>query len=127
MDAPPILFDAGSEIGQAYIAAMHLAGQYAYAGRDMVVEKVLEILGAESTYEVHNHHNFAWTEEHFGEKYWVVRKGCTLLPGQKGFVGATMADTSVIIEGVDSELSRKGLYSTVHGAAELCQEMKLQE
>jgi tRNA-splicing ligase RtcB len=27
-----------------------------------------------------------------------------------------MADISVIIEGVDSELSRKGLYSTVHGA-----------
>jgi tRNA-splicing ligase RtcB len=46
-----------------------------------------------------------------------VRKGCTpAFPKQKGFIGATMADISVIIEGVDSELSRKGLYSTVHGA-----------
>ncbi len=117
MEAPPILFDINSETGQAYISAMHLAGEYAYAGRDMVVEKVLEILGGEKNYEVHNHHNFAWLEEHFGEKYWVVRKGCTpAFPGQKGFVGATMYDTSVIIEGVESELSRHGLYSTVHGA-----------
>ncbi len=120
MESPPILFDINSEIGQAYLSAMHLAGEYAYAGRDMVVKKVLEILGAETNYEVHNHHNFAWLEEHFGEKYWVVRKGCTpAFPGQKGFVGATMGDTSVIIEGVESELAKKGLYSTVHGAGRI--------
>src|SRR5215212_813996 len=73
MDAPPTLFDVRTEIGQAYLEAMHLAGKYAYAGRDVVVEKVLEILGAQSLFEVHNHHNFAWEEEHFGQKYWVVR------------------------------------------------------
>lgn len=117
MDDPPILFDINSEIGQDYIEAINLAGEYAYAGRDLVVKKVLEILGAVSEYEVHNHHNFAWLEEHYGEKYWIVRKGCTpAFPNQQGFVGATMADTSVIIEGIDSELSRKALYSTVHGA-----------
>src|SRR5690606_9227128 len=33
-----------------------------------------------------------------------------------GFIGANMEDTSVIIMGKESELSRKGLYSTVHGA-----------
>ncbi len=117
MDAPPILFDIDSEIGQAYIEAMQLAGAYAYAGRDLVVEKVLEIIGGKITYEVHNHHNFAWRERHFGEDYWVVRKGCTpAFPGQQGFIGATMQDTSVIVEGVDSERSQRGLYSTVHGA-----------
>jgi tRNA-splicing ligase RtcB len=26
---------------------------------------------------VHNHHNFAWREEHDGEQYWVVRNGAT--------------------------------------------------
>lgn len=120
MDSPPILFDLNSETGQAYLAAMQLAGNYAYAGRDIVIEKVLQIIQAEINYEVHNHHNFAWREEHFGNQYWVVRKGCTpAFPGQKGFIGATMADPSVIIEGVDSELSRKGLYSTVHGAGRL--------
>jgi tRNA-splicing ligase RtcB len=117
MDAPPVLFDIDTDIGQSYIAAMQLAGIYAYAGRNIVVQKVLDILGATTNFEVHNHHNFAWKENHFGEDYWVVRKGCTpAFPGQQGFIGATMADTSVIIEGVESELSRKGLYSTVHGA-----------
>ena len=118
MDSKPILFDLSSEIGQEYISAMKLAGEYAYAGRDVVVEKVLEILGTkETTFEVHNHHNFAWEEAHFGEKYWVVRKGCTpAFPNQLGFIGANMEDASVIIKGKDSELSQKGLYSTVHGA-----------
>src|SRR5262249_26352573 len=58
MDSPPVLFELDSELGQAYIAAMTLAGDYAYAGRDIVVAKVLEILGAEAVHEVHNHHNF---------------------------------------------------------------------
>ncbi|QED37851.1 RtcB family protein [Antarcticibacterium arcticum] len=118
MDSKPILFDLDSAIGQEYIAAMNLAGEYAYAGRDVVVNKVLEILGTrETTFEVHNHHNFAWQEEHFGEKYWVVRKGCTpAFPGQTGFIGANMEDTSVIIKGKDTPLSREGLFSTVHGA-----------
>lgn len=117
MDAPPILFDADSAIGQDYLAAIRLAGEYAYAGRDVVVNKVLSILGAQSVFEVHNNHNFLWEEEHFGEKYYVVRKGATpAFPGQYGFIGATMSDTSVIIRGVESALSKQGLYSTVHGA-----------
>ncbi|HAS45569.1 MAG TPA: RtcB family protein [Microscillaceae bacterium] len=117
MDAKPILFDTTTDLGQAYTYCLGLGGEYAYAGRNWVVNKVLEILQAESTFEVHNHHNFAWEEEHFGEKYWVVRKGCTpAFPGQLGFIGANMYDTSVIIEGVDSAESKEGLYSTVHGA-----------
>ena len=117
MDSPPVLFEADSELGQAYVAAMQLAGDYAYAGRDVVVSKVLEILGAEATHEVHNHHNFAWREEHFGRQYWVIRKGCTpARPGQEGFVGGSMGDDSVILEGVESADNEQALFSTVHGA-----------
>lgn len=117
MDAPPILFDAHSQIGQDYFEAIHLAGEYAYAGRDLVVDKVLGILGTSPVFEVHNHHNFLWKERHFGDEWWVVRKGCTpAFPGQTGFIGANMGDTSVIVEGVQNALSEKGLYSTVHGA-----------
>lgn len=121
MDKKPTLFDINSNIGQAYIEAMHLAGEYAYAGRETVVNQVVhEILKGQKTFEVHNHHNFAWREEHFGDNYWVVRKGCTpAQPGQLGFIGANMMDSSVIIEGVDSELSKRGLYSTVHGAGRI--------
>jgi len=117
MDSPPVLFEIDSELGQSYIAAMQLAGEYAYAGRDVVVAKVLEILGAQATEEVHNHHNFAWQEEHFGREYWVIRKGCTpARPGQQGFVGGSMGDESVILEGVESGDAVESLYSTVHGA-----------
>jgi tRNA-splicing ligase RtcB len=117
MDSPPVLFEVGSELGDSYISAMELAGEYAYAGRDVVVEKVLEILGAGSVHDVHNHHNFAWREEHFGRTYWVVRKGCTpAWPGQEGFVGGSMGDSSVILEGVASSDAAESLNSTVHGA-----------
>lgn len=125
MDSPPILFPINSDLGQSYIEAMNLAGEYAYAGRDVVVAKVLEILGAKVTYRVHNHHNFAWLEEFDGEKVWVVRKGCTpAFPGQEGFVGATMGEQSVILEGIESEAGASLLYSTVHGAGRVMSRTK---
>jgi len=120
MDSPPVLLDVHTPLGEDYLAAMHVAGDYAYAGRDMVCAKVMEIMGARQIESVHNHHNFAWRETHMGEEVWVVRKGCTpAFPSQKGFVGATMGDSSVILEGVESTDSAEGLYSTVHGAGRI--------
>src|ERR687891_1038993 len=117
MDSPPVLFEVGSELGDAYVSAMELAGEYAYAGRDVVVDKVLEILGTEAAHEVHNHHNFAWREQHLGRTYWVIRKGCTpARPGQEGFVGGSMGDESVIPQGVAGDEAEQSLFSTVHGA-----------
>jgi tRNA-splicing ligase RtcB len=125
MDSPPVLFEIGSELADVYVAAMQLAGAYAYAGPGVVVSKVLEILGAEAIYEVHNHHNFAWREEHFGRAYWVIRKGCTpARPGQEGFVGGSMGDESVILEGVESDENEQALYSTVHGAGRVMSRSK---
>jgi tRNA-splicing ligase RtcB (3'-phosphate/5'-hydroxy nucleic acid ligase) len=104
MDSPPVLFEADSELGRSYIAAMQLAGDYASAGRDVVVSKVLEVLGATAVDEVHNHHNYAWREAHTGRAVWVIRKGCTpAWPGQRGFVGGSMGEPSVILEGIDSD------------------------
>jgi tRNA-splicing ligase RtcB (3'-phosphate/5'-hydroxy nucleic acid ligase) len=117
MDAPPTLLSLDTELGQGYLEAMRLAGEYAYAGRDWVVDRVLRILGTEADYEVHNHHNFAWLEEHFGERVWVIRKGCTpAFPAQAGFVGASMGGDAVILEGVESPDAVEAMYSTVHGA-----------
>lgn len=125
MNGKPLLFDVNTNIGQDYIQALDLAGKYAYAGRDIVVDKVLEIIGGKAVFEVHNHHNFAWKEEHLGEDYWVVRKGCTpAFPGQQGFIGANMRDTSVIVEGIDTPTSQKALYSTVHGAGRVLSRTK---
>jgi len=78
MDSPPVLLEVGTELGDAYIDAMQLAGEYAYAGRDVVVAKILEIL--------------------------------------EGFVGGSMGDDSVILEGVESDEATESLFSTVHGA-----------
>lgn len=117
MDETPHTLDVNSDVGQDYIKSMELAGAYAYAGRDWVCMIVAEILGGEIVDEVHNHHNFAWRETHNGEEYWVVRKGATpAFPEQRGFVGSTMGDSSVILKGVDSEKSKESYYSTVHGA-----------
>jgi tRNA-splicing ligase RtcB (3'-phosphate/5'-hydroxy nucleic acid ligase) len=117
MMSPPVVFPAGSGLGEAYAEAMALAGRYAYAGRDVVVDEVLRILGTTADLEVHNHHNFAWRETVAGAPAWVVRKGATpAFPGQRGFVGATMGEPAVILEGVDSDASRAALHSTVHGA-----------
>jgi len=125
MEVPPTLIDMDTELGQMYFEAMSLAGKYAYAGRDIVINQVLNILGAEALEEVHNHHNYAWKETHFGKEYIVVRKGATpAAPGQKGFVGGSMGDISVILQGVDSEKSRNAFYSTVHGAGRVMSRTK---
>jgi tRNA-splicing ligase RtcB len=118
MDVPPCLVKADSELGQFFLSALDLTSQYAYAGREYVCRYIVEhILGGNIMEEVHNHHNAVWLESHFGQDFWVVRKGATpAFPGQKGFVGGSMGDNSVILEGIDSELSKFALYSTVHGA-----------
>jgi tRNA-splicing ligase RtcB len=117
------LLDVRQPLGDAYWQLMTLAGRYAYAGREWVARKVVDILGGRELELVHNHHNFAWIEDHDGESYYVVRKGATpAFPGQKGFVGGSMGDDAVIIQGATSQdpgvrdVQARALYSTVHGA-----------
>jgi len=117
MDVAPLILPTASDLGEQYLTCMALAGRYAYAGRDWVCAEVARILGATILEEVHNHHNFAWRETHNGVDLWVVRKGATpAFPGQRGFVGGSMGDISVILEGVDSPEAQTALHSTVHGA-----------
>jgi tRNA-splicing ligase RtcB len=110
-------------IGQDYWALMSLAGEYAYAGREWVARKVVAMLGGTELELVHNHHNFAWREEHDGEELVVVRKGATpAFPDQKGFVGGSMGDDAVIVRGTVNadedvaSLQKEAMFSTVHGA-----------
>jgi tRNA-splicing ligase RtcB len=115
-----VLLDLSTPLGDAYWHLMELAGEYAYAGREWVARHVVQLLGGREMELVHNHHNFAWKEEHDGRELVVVRKGATpAFPGQRGFVGGSMGDDAVIVEGAtdgDAELQRASLYSTVHGA-----------
>jgi tRNA-splicing ligase RtcB len=113
-------------MGHDYWSLMTLAGEYAYAGREWVARKVVSILSAREVDLVHNHHNFAWKERHGARDLIVVRKGATpAFPGQRGFIGGSMGDDAVIVEGTRrgdevrpdiAQWQKEALYSTVHGA-----------
>lgn len=123
--AKPVVLDEKSDLGEQYIKCMEMAGRYAYAGRDWVCARVARILQADILEEVHNHHNFAWKENHHGKDLWVVRKGATPnYPGARSFVGGSMGDYSFILEGVDSGESKASLYSTIHGAGRILGRMQ---
>ena len=118
-DVAPALVDPETELGTRYLAGMELAGRYASAGREWVVDRVGELLGPQLMDMVHNHHNFAWRARHGDRMLWVVRKGATpAFPGQRGFVGGSMGDDAVIIRGVDGERSSVTLFSSVHGSVD---------
>lgn len=123
-----VILDLHAPAGHDYWRLMTLAGRYAYAGREWAARKAVEIIGGRGVELVHNHHNFAWQEKHFGETVVVVRKGATpAFPGQKGFVGGSMGDNAVILEGTRGTapespaagLQAAALYSTVHGAGRI--------
>lgn len=119
-----VIFRLDSDLGHDYYGLMELAGQYAYAGREWVVRKVVDLIGGEELDLVHNHHNYAWRETHDNEEFIVVRKGATpAFPGQRGFIGGSMGDDAVIVQGASPEpgselesVQKESLYSTVHGA-----------
>jgi tRNA-splicing ligase RtcB len=118
-----VLLPLRKSMGHDYWELMTLAGEYAYAGREWVARKVVSLLGGRELELVHNHHNFAWREQHDEETFIVIRKGATpAFPGQKGFVGGSMGDNAVIVQGAaradgaTAALQRRALFSTVHGA-----------
>jgi tRNA-splicing ligase RtcB len=120
-----VLLDVDEPMGHDYWQLMTLAGRYAYAGREWVVRKVVELLGGQEQDLVHNHHNYCWVEEVETPggltPLHVIRKGATpAFPGQRGFVGGSMADDAVILQGATSaearETQQRALFSTVHGA-----------
>lgn len=118
MEEAPTVIDLDKPLGNDYWTLMELAGRFAYAGRDLVVEQVCDIVGAHVVDEVHNHHNYAWRETHEGREVIVVRKGATpAFTGQRGFVGGSMGDDAVIVEGTGpTDEQKKSLSSTIHGA-----------
>lgn len=120
------LLDLSTQAGKDYWDLMELCGDYAYAGREWVTKKVVELIGGTPVDMVHNHHNFAWKEKHWvGDStrdLVVIRKGATpAFPYQRGFVGGSMGDNAVILQGSDEyevvgAQQEAALFSTVHGA-----------
>ena len=119
-----VILSLDSPLGGMYWSLMSLAGEYAYAGREWVVRKVVSIIGGTELDLVHNHHNFAWKEDHGDGEVVVVRKGATpAFEGQRGFVGGSMGDDSVILEGT-ADAGPAHMFSTVHGAGRVMGRMQ---
>jgi tRNA-splicing ligase RtcB len=125
VNVDPVLLYVDSDLGVQYEKAMELAGEYARVGRFEVCLEVTRVIRETLLRTppifvsdmVENHHNFSWRETHRGVEYCVARKGATpAFPGQRGFVGATMAEPAAIIRGLNTEENKLGLYSAVHGA-----------
>lgn len=117
-----IVLDTNTDLGQFYIGAMELAGEYAYAGRNYVIDEVCKLLDVNTLWSIHNHHNFAWEEN----GNWVVRKGATPLTSEPSFIGGSMGDISVIVKRHHwSALSRdEALGSAPHGAGRVMSRTK---
>jgi tRNA-splicing ligase RtcB (3'-phosphate/5'-hydroxy nucleic acid ligase) len=106
--------DLDTAVGQEYWAAMQLMGQYASANHACIHRHIVKALGARVLLDVENHHNFAWIEEHDGQRLVVHRKGAT--PASKGVVGiipGTMATSTYLVRGKGNPAS---LNSAAHGA-----------
>jgi len=109
--------DLQSSEGQEYWAAMTLMGKYAAANHALIHRHVTRHLGAGVLADFENHHNFAWIEEHGGERLVVHRKGAT--PAGRGVLGiipGSMATSTYIARGLGNPES---LESAAHGAGRI--------
>ncbi len=92
--------DLDSDPGRQYWACMELMGRYASASHELIHAHVLAALGAEELAHVENHHNFAWLEEHGGQRLVVHRKGATPAgQGVQGVVPGSMASSGFVVQG----------------------------
>jgi tRNA-splicing ligase RtcB len=100
--------------GEEYWAAMRLMGRYAAANHQLIHQAITRSLRAEVSFEVENHHNFAWQETHGGERLVVHRKGAT--PAGEGVLGVipgSMATPGYVVRGLGNG---EALNSAAHGA-----------
>ena len=114
--------DMESEAGQEYWVAMNLMGRFASANHEVIHRNVTKLAGAEPLASIENHHNFAWLEEHDGQKWYVHRKGATpAAEGDVGVIPGNMADAAFIVKGKGNAQS---LHSASHGAGRIMSRTK---
>ncbi len=100
--------------GAEYWAAMELMGKFASANHHVIHDKIIKDFGADVLFQVENHHNFAWRENHGGREVIVHRKGATPAgEGVLGLIPGSMAAPGYLVEGLGDERS---LRSAAHGA-----------
>ena len=108
-------------VGRAYLEAMGFALDFAWANRDLMMERAkyaLQLatgLGDDGFEEFANiHHNFAALEHHYGRNVFVHRKGATKATvNTVGIVPGSMGTPSYITKGLGNPES---FQSSSHGA-----------
>ncbi|MFF2388020.1 RtcB family protein [Agromyces sp. NPDC058104] len=103
-----------------YIAELRWAQHFALLNReemmDRVIRQVSEWVGrpVEERQRINCHHNFTESEEHFGKRVWVSRKGAIQADaGRPGLIPGSMGTASYVVEGLGDTMS---LNSSPHGA-----------
>ena len=103
-----------------YIAELRWAQHFALLNReemmDRVIRQVSEWVGTpvEEQQRINCHHNFTESEEHFGKRVWVSRKGAIQADaGRPGLIPGSMGTASYVVEGLGHPMS---LNSSPHGA-----------
>lgn len=115
---------ADTSEGQRYLNWMHLAMDFAFENRTVMLKKVEQIFteqvekhtGLHPTYTgtINCHHNYAALEEHNGETVWVHRKGAIRAgSGEIAIIPGAMGSNSYIVKGLGNEES---FLTSSHGA-----------
>jgi tRNA-splicing ligase RtcB len=110
--------DVNSDLGNQYIEEMNYCLQFAKANRLHMLDTVKNIFYDHTQCDfgemISIHHNYANYEKHFGEWYWIHRKGAiSAKKGEFGIVPGSQGTPSYIVRGkgnVDSFMS------SAHGA-----------
>lgn len=98
------------ELGQQYLGAMTLMGDYAKANHDLIHDHFSRAAGVRTLERIWNRHNYAWVE---GNEV-IHRKGATPADvGQLGLIPGTSGTASYVVRGLGNEASLK---SSSHGA-----------
>lgn len=97
-----------------YIDALHLAQDFAWQNRTLMMKSVLRTLSLRSDSEVHCHHNYMAVEEHFGQYVNLTRKGAVSAKfGQLAIIPGSMGARTYIARGLGNPES---FQSCSHGA-----------
>ena len=99
-------FPEGSDGFIDYVRAVSWAQKYALANREVMMNRVLEVLRAEwpdvfvTELAVNCHHNYVAKERHFGKDVFVTRKGAVRAgEGELGIIPGSMGAKSFIVRG----------------------------
>jgi tRNA-splicing ligase RtcB len=110
----------GTDVFADYIDAVGWAQTFARTNRELMMVRVLDVLRSRFTHfavgdvAINCHHNYVASEEHFGARLWVTRKGAVHAGvGELGIVPGSMGARSFIVRGKGNPAS---FYSCSHGA-----------